>query len=161
MICKKVQNRLSAYLDGELDARTSSQIALHLQECPNCHLEFERLQKLNAFLEVEESLPADPYFLSRLRARLRYQDRKSPVVPKTWRWAERALVPITVAFGLAFGIFLGTHLTEKLSLNADPAAKVSDSYLDEDVFSAIPQGSLTAEYTSLNHWEQNLEGKMP
>ncbi len=161
MICKNLKNRLSAYLDGELDARTSSQIALHLEECSSCKFEFERLQKLNMFLEAEQPLPADPYFLSRLRARLRNEDRKMPVVSNAWRWAARALVPVTIAVGLVFGIFLGTHLTEKLSSDADTAFKISDSYFDEDVFSAIPQGSLTAEYTSLNHWEQNVEGKTP
>ena len=161
MHCKNLKNRLSAYLDGELDSRTSSQIALHLEECSSCKLDVENLRKVNTFWEAEEPMPTDPYFLVRLRARLREQERNLPVAFNVWRWLERALVPVTVLAGLAFGIFLGTHLTEKLYDHTGGSSKISSSYFDKDVFSAIPEGSLTAEYTSLNHWEQNVEGKMP
>ena len=36
MKCNEVRNLVLGYLDSELDARTSQEIQLHLQSCPEC-----------------------------------------------------------------------------------------------------------------------------
>ena len=43
--CKKYFERISEYLDGELDSHTCEKIGAHLRECPECQNCFDSLKK--------------------------------------------------------------------------------------------------------------------
>jgi len=43
--CKRNFERISEYLDGELDTNTCQQIEQHLKDCPECQDCFEALKK--------------------------------------------------------------------------------------------------------------------
>lgn len=43
MNCEKVRIKLSAYMDGEVDAEHYREIAAHLEQCPDCRREREEL----------------------------------------------------------------------------------------------------------------------
>jgi len=47
MKCNEIRNLVLAYLDSELDAKTSQEIQLHLQSCAECAQLFEREEKFN------------------------------------------------------------------------------------------------------------------
>ncbi len=47
MKCNEIRNLALAYLDSELDAKTSQEIQLHLQTCAECALIFEKEEKFN------------------------------------------------------------------------------------------------------------------
>ncbi len=47
MKCNEIRNLVLAYLDSELDARTSQEIQLHLQTCAECAQLFEHEEKFN------------------------------------------------------------------------------------------------------------------
>ncbi len=55
MTCEEIRQRLSEYLDGECDK--SEDVAKHLEGCPECQREYERLVTLSKSFEnfVEES----------------------------------------------------------------------------------------------------------
>ena len=55
MTCEEIRERLSEYLDGECDK--SEDVAKHLEGCPECQREYERLVTLSKSFEnfVEES----------------------------------------------------------------------------------------------------------
>jgi anti-sigma factor RsiW len=62
MKCNEARNLVVAYLDSELDAKTSQEIHLHLQSCAECAELFAREEKFNErlfrMLGVGQSTPA-------------------------------------------------------------------------------------------------------
>lgn len=62
MKCNEIRNHVLAYLDSELDAKTSQEIQLHLQTCAECAELFEREEKFNErvfkVLRAGQSTPA-------------------------------------------------------------------------------------------------------
>ncbi len=69
--CKKYFERISEYLDGELDDEICREIEAHLKECPECR---ECLDSLKRTIELckeagKETIPSDIH--ERLRSNLR------------------------------------------------------------------------------------------
>ena len=49
--CEQTSRALSAWLDHELRAADAAEIATHVNQCPACHAEMARLQRLESVLE--------------------------------------------------------------------------------------------------------------
>ncbi len=95
MNCRDIQERFSAYLDGELPTAQEAAVARHLEDCESCRREFQVWQQLWAMLDEPVKAPAD--LQARVLARL--APRRSP-----W-WQQLAL-----AASLLVGIFVGGSL---------------------------------------------------
>ena len=54
--CKIFYEKISAYLDGELDAETCKNIDRHLKVCPKCLSCFESLKKT---IEISRKFPRE------------------------------------------------------------------------------------------------------
>jgi len=54
--CKEYFEKISEYLDGELDSETCEKIECHLRECPECLHCFESLKRT---AEICRSLPRE------------------------------------------------------------------------------------------------------
>ena len=69
--CKKNFERISEYLDGELDPNACRQIEQHLRDCPTCRNCFEALKKTIVLCRksAQEEVPED--IRKRLRSKLR------------------------------------------------------------------------------------------
>lgn len=91
------RERLSAYLDGELEAAERAEVAAHLEACAECA---ERLAALTAADEAVAVLPADAprgyfeAFPGRVRARL--EPKPVPRQLPTWTWALAAALVVAV-----------------------------------------------------------------
>lgn len=149
MKCAKVKKRLSAFLDGELDAAMREAVATHLDTCSRCKVEAKRLQSAYDLLGNGIQLPPDPFFIMRLRARL--TACKGADMPITWqRWAWRVILPATVAVGLLIGVLLGKEIQQ----NWVYSQPNTYDYLSSSLFYESPQASLTADYLALNGWQE-------
>jgi anti-sigma factor RsiW len=96
MTHEKIQERLSEWLDGELDASASAEVSAHLDACPSCRGESERLRRLGPAL-FKASAPPDPRSTEAFVARVMSRVEAESVSP--WeRFAARVLAP---ALGLA------------------------------------------------------------
>jgi len=70
-VCRDVRAALSAYLDGDLDARLAGEIRAHLEGCAGCRSELD-LQRLTVgALQRLPELPPPAAILAGVRARLR------------------------------------------------------------------------------------------
>lgn len=69
--CKRCFQKISDFLDGELDAGTRSEIRRHLLECPECQACFESLKRTVDICKrlPEEKIPEE--IRNRLRTALR------------------------------------------------------------------------------------------
>lgn len=59
--CRALFEKMSEYLDGELDEATCDEIEAHLRECPECAKCYESLKKTVAFCKKfpREKVPKD------------------------------------------------------------------------------------------------------
>jgi len=114
MNCEGVRERLSGYIDGELDELSFHQVRSHLQRCPACAAEEAQLRDLVALLrqvarETEVPVPSD--FRSQLRSRLLQlppplaRKALTPVAPRWRRWGLPAAAAAAVAAG--FTLLIG------------------------------------------------------
>lgn len=145
MRCRTLQKHLSAYLDGELDARQNAQIQAHVAQCESCSLELARLRKAYDALLDGVKIAPDPFFITRLRARLAEDKTKTA----GFRWNVQKLVfPASVAAAIFIGAILGVQATKSV-LSSPGAADPSDEYFESETLAAVPSGSLTDSYLNL------------
>ena len=77
---------LTALIDGALPATRAAEVRAHLDSCPACRGEEERLRGALAALSALPPPPElPPFFATRLEARLR-EERARPRTPAALRW---------------------------------------------------------------------------
>lgn len=86
--------RVTGFVDGELDAEVAAAVAGHLEACADCRAQVEEEQSLRARLR---SLPA-PEPPAGLEARARAQARRRPAVAVAVRWAVPLAAVLLAAF---------------------------------------------------------------
>ena len=69
--CKEYFERISEYLDGELDGNLCEKIEQHLRECPECRGCIESLKKTVGLCKKIPSDQIPPEVRARLRATLK------------------------------------------------------------------------------------------
>jgi anti-sigma factor (TIGR02949 family) len=67
MTCRRVGEKLQAYLDGEVDDLTTRRIAHHLEDCRRCGMELDVYTQIKASLQRRGNA-ADEDALQRLRS---------------------------------------------------------------------------------------------
>lgn len=122
-----IQDRLSAWLDGELAAEARLQVARHLESCAACRQELARLEALDTALAAL-STPAPQGLPEKVLARL-------PRPRRRW-WQSLAL-----AASLVLGILLGGTVARDFYLPTSDTGSVAEVASLED-FQDFPQGSL-------------------
>jgi len=104
MECRDVRDRLSPFLDDELDPVTSREISLHLASCPDCAAALDRQRKLGESLRRDLEYHRAPDLLRArvahaVRAAVRREDARSRPSSPTWRWLSAAAAVIALAGG--------------------------------------------------------------
>lgn len=91
--------RVTGFVDGELDAGGAAAVAAHLEACPGCRAQAEAEQELRSQLRA---LPV-PELPTGLEVRLRSRVRRRPVAVVLSRWA------LPLAAALVLGFWLRGH----------------------------------------------------
>ena len=137
MKCNEVRNLALAYLDSELDAKTSQEIQLHLQSCSECAQIFEHEEKFNERLfGVLRAGQSNPALWEKVESQLRPGTGVAGIVR---RWKLVAIGGFAALFivGLAAGIVLWVGGGSSLDL-----ARVVEKDHREFL-----QGKVTSEFT--------------
>lgn len=148
MKCKKIQKRLSAFMDGELERLEHERFQAHLQNCKRCQEQLALLSRVDWLLDDAPDMPAQPFFLSRLQARLCSEKSQPLSLHLAWAYSK-FLAPAAVVVGLGLGALLGIQLARNFNTSAETTV-VTESITYTDVFSDAPSGSLTESYLDLN-----------
>jgi predicted anti-sigma-YlaC factor YlaD len=103
MTCERIEELLSAYLEGELAAAEKAEMDVHLAACPECAALLALMKDMSgamaAFGEVEPS----PALLSRLYAIPAEKSERKRWFRPVFDWLTRpALQPVYAAFTVLF-----------------------------------------------------------
>lgn len=90
MQCQKVQRKLSAYLDGELDSATSRNVESHLDQCAACMNMVADFRKVDALVRGLPKLDVAPEFV----AQLLKQVGESGTLNESARWDRFPFAPV-------------------------------------------------------------------
>jgi anti-sigma factor RsiW len=164
MKCRRIQKRLAAYQDGEIDGEERERIAAHLEGCPACRSAYAELEQAWQWLEKIPEIQASAGFERRLFERI---DAVSE--PRSgWRfpwvsWVYRAYpAPAMAAVLLLVGSVLGGYLGNALVAGFSSApAQVHASSVGTDIvsfraFSAAPPGTLGNSYLRMAHFTEEV-----
>src|SRR5215470_13423371 len=104
MECQDAIDRLSPFLDDELDPVASREVSRHLESCPDCAAALERQRKLSDSLRRELEYHRAPDLLRArvvrdVRAAAGREAARSRPAPQPWRWLSAAAAVIVVAGG--------------------------------------------------------------
>jgi anti-sigma factor RsiW len=160
MNCKKVLPRLHAYLDGEIPANLMREIEEHLNVCPACRGQVERISQVGDMLDSLTVPPLPNEFAARVMAEAR---RKAPVAkekksffPRGWKpiqWLFDLSVPMRLAACamVLLACLLGMFMSKELSLSVHHQTSVAEAEnLDGfEWFSPTPPASLGSAYFAL------------
>jgi anti-sigma factor RsiW len=143
MNCNDVNAKLADLLlaPEELEAEVRSQLDAHLTGCGECREQLKELRATMALLDTWEAPEPNPYFLTRLNARL---DEEREAVPAGWpvSWYEKlrarllfgsrvtlrpvAAMAMTIALLIGGGAYLGLNNWEQPPAPPAQAAVVQD-----------------------------------
>jgi anti-sigma factor RsiW len=106
MKCNEIRNLALAYLDSELDAKTSQEIQLHLKTCPECAQIFEQEEEFNERLFGVLSAGRLTLALwEKIESHLRPKRYSAWLFPQ-WRKFAVAGLGILLVAGMAAGGFM-------------------------------------------------------
>ncbi len=164
MNCRRIQERLSAYQDGEIGQEERERIAAHMKACASCRRAYAELGEIWQSLERIPKIEVSAGFQGRLF------DRINAVAPEPrvwWRfpwvsWAYRAYpAPAMAAVVLLVGAVLGGYLGNAVMSGFSSApAQVQASRAATDTFSfrafsAAPPGTLADGYLRMAHFTED------
>ena len=115
---KKFFPKLSALLDGELEASTRAELVEHLKICDQCRETLDDFRTLRRYGSGLEPFPANPFFQTRIRAKLK--DAKTRIQDPTGVEAK-LFVPLFITLVITL-IFL-------FSFNVSESNGATDDYL--------------------------------
>ncbi len=127
MKCKTIHSKIIFFLDGELAPEEMEQIKLHISECIDCSAFAAELKKSMAILESEKSPKINPFFYTRLKAKLEDQVGSQNEIYRR-PVLIRVLQPAFFSILLIAGIYGGIKIGEPV--NSTPASAI---YAEQDL----------------------------
>ncbi|MFH1946452.1 MAG: zf-HC2 domain-containing protein [Acidobacteriota bacterium] len=152
MRCKKVKEKLPAFLDNELDREKTSEIKQHLAKCSGCNQEFKMLARTWETLEVWKKIEPSENFEARFWQRVRERELRHPLFQRLL--TKIILVPTTtiiLVIGLLGGIYLGNIVYPKeTKVSTDESLSLGkENFFYLDNFEDFPPESVGGVYIVL------------
>jgi hypothetical protein len=144
MYCKKLQEKLTDYINDELPEKDKQVVMQHLNDCAECRKELAELKSLNNLMiqfkpAVKYPYPSDDFLVQvRRKIRTRYSDMPRPsIIPR--------LIPVFASFAAVLIIVIGITLYR----NSENTIKNEPTYLS----------ALESENTSATFIYDNLDSE--
>lgn len=118
MKCKTLHTKIIFFIDGELPSTEMEQMKIHFSECNECAAFAEEMKKTLAIIDNEKVPQLNPYFYTRVKARLENQaenvtaTRQTPVL-------VRILQPALFSILLLAGVYTGIKIGQPAKVNSD------------------------------------------
>jgi len=120
MECTESHSKMSALVDGELDAWSAQQLTQHLAHCPDCAKACEQLLALRAAVSQHGMRHAAPAALQqRLHQALQEEPKESKASPRQRKWTRLPWAWINFGVACASTAALAVTLALYLSVPSD------------------------------------------
>ena len=129
MKCKNLHKKLIFFLEGDLPAKEMEQIQIHLAECNTCAAFAEDMKTTLGILEIEKSPAVNPFFYTRLKAKLENRASEELQIFRRPVFA-RVLQPVMFSILLIVGVYSGIKIGQP-----SPVKVVSTNMFEQE---AIP-----------------------
>jgi predicted anti-sigma-YlaC factor YlaD len=160
MKCHSIQNKFSAYQDGELRPGEQDEVRKHLLSCNSCREEYEKLGQVWQVLGDLKEIQPDPWFYTQLLRKIK-EPREQGFFPRVL-WVFRmlrtpAIASILLVVGILVGTYLGSILTQCDFL---PFQTTQPTYSQEilfdslKAFDATPPGTLAHGYLQMVNYKE-------
>ncbi|MGC9353625.1 MAG: anti-sigma factor family protein [Mariniphaga sp.] len=118
MKCKTLHKKLIFFLEGDLPAREAEEMAAHLAQCDACAAFAEEMKKTLDIIQVEKSPEMNPFFYTRLKARMESEEvqEKQQIGFPVW---EKVLQPALFSLLLLAGIYTGIKIGQPANTETD------------------------------------------
>ena len=111
MDCKEVKEKLSAYMDAELDGAGRREVDEHLKTCESCGHELQRMEAMWELIAGVDTPEPSAHMPEKITAG-RSQAREPAAGRVAWKtllaWPMNAAAALAVAVGIVLGFILGT-----------------------------------------------------
>jgi hypothetical protein len=161
MKCHAIEEKLSAYQDGELSDSETGQVERHLAGCHSCREQYARLQQTWQALGDVAEIRSPPGFYKQVSQKIGQASDNGILGASHWgAWWVRALpTSVLASLILAIGILCGTYIGSSL-IKFEPfhsAAVFSDGgFLSSlRVFDPVPPGTLADSYERLLSYNES------
>ncbi|KPK62777.1 hypothetical protein AMJ83_09855 [candidate division WOR_3 bacterium SM23_42] len=153
MKCSQIKKKLSAYIDGEITDNEKIMIKKHLKACAICQEEVAVLSRVKGSLSVLDGMEVPPYFMARLRQRIRDEKLETvehiPFLERIRRLAVPAATAAAVVASLFVGSQMGRTLYQAITDGSRQSGVEATDVLGLGSFEAFPEGSLSEIYDEL------------
>jgi len=116
MKCTEIENKIWDYIEETLDIEAQTSVKRHLDECSKCASMEKALRSSLQIIEGSRRTEADPFFFSRLEARMENNEASRSIskAPYAFRMAIAASIAIV---GIVGGSIFGSYSAEQLNNN--------------------------------------------
>ncbi len=159
MKCSKVQKKLSAYQDGELEPQEREQVKSHLLSCQVCSEQFDTLERTWQSLGELKEIHPDPWFYRQLVRKIK-EPRERGLLQGFQRVFPMLRVPafasILLAIGILVGAYLGNIMTQCdfLPFQHEPTNSQEALFDSLKVFDPAPPGTLAHGYLQMVSYKE-------
>lgn len=105
MKCKTIHKKLIFFLEGNLSEAEMKEVSEHLQHCESCLSFADQMGKTLSIIETEKQPGTDPFFYTRLKARMEKEESKEALSLRPS--FVRVLQPVALSALLLLGIWFG------------------------------------------------------
>jgi predicted anti-sigma-YlaC factor YlaD len=161
MKCSKVQKKLSAYQDRELEPTEQEQVKSHLLSCRDCREQFAELERVWKIVGQFEEIRPDPWFYRQLLRKIE-EPLQQGLLPTIERFFQPLRTPAIASILLAIGILAGTYLGNTLArsdffpFQPERSTYSQEAFLDSlKAFDPVPPGTLAHGYLQIVSYKED------
>lgn len=161
MKCHTIEEKLSAYQDGELSVSEKEQVERHLAGCHSYREQYAKLhQTWKALGDLAEIRPA-PGFYKRVSQKIDQASEKDVFGASRWgNWGLRrltasAIASIILATGIICGALIGNSLIQIEPFHNATAFSEEGFLSSLRIFDPIPPGTLADSYERLLSYNES------
>ncbi|MDG2388509.1 MAG: zf-HC2 domain-containing protein [Planctomycetaceae bacterium] len=147
MNCKRAKQELALSAGNDLDALTEQDLRRHLENCPDCSNQWNRVRATTTILQqvaIEEVVSSDPPQLwTSISQALPQASLRRTASPKNRVSLSNALVPLVAVASLMFAVF---SIHQSLEESALPSSMSSGFTLTVDGASDSAQNATSPTY---------------
>ena len=114
MNCRIIHKKLIFFLEGDLTKKEAEEISAHLAQCSECAAFAEDMKKTLSIVEIEKFPEVNPFFYTRLKARLE-KETEAVYRPAGFPLWEKVLQPALFSLLLVAGIYTGIKIGQPVN----------------------------------------------